>query len=170
MISEPKLPATLSEQHEPVGDADEPQFIVFSIGKEEYGVEILSVREIIAWNDVTQLPNTKEYVRGVMNLRGSILPVFDLRSRFGMGLTEVSNTHVIIIVNVQGKLIGLLVDSVSRILRLSATDIRPVPEAEMIIDQEYLAGFATADEQMVAVLDIERLFDPAVLEESIEQG
>lgn len=144
------------------------QFITFSVENEEYGVDILAVREIIAWSEVTRLPNTREYVRGVLNLRGSILPVFDLRCRFGMGLTEVSKTHVIIVLYVDGKLIGILADSVSQILHVSDSDFRSVPDVNLIVDQEYLAGLVSAGERMVAILDVNHLFDPAVLRESIE--
>ena len=143
------------------------QFITFSVENEEYGVDILAVREIIAWSEVTRLPNTRDYVRGVLNLRGSILPVFDLRCRFGMGLTEVSKTHVIIVLFVEGKLIGILADSVSQILLVSDSDFRSVPDVNLIVDQEYLAGLVSADERMVAILDIDHLFEPAVLRQSI---
>jgi len=155
-------------------DADtgntEFQFITFSIGSEDYGVDILAVREIIAWSSVTHLPNTKDYVRGVINLRGSILPVFDLRCRFGMGLTEATGTHVIIIVTVKGRLIGILADSVSQILMINESEISGVPESGLLVDQEYLGGFATSDTRMVALLDVECLFDPNILIESIEEA
>lgn len=135
------------------------QFITFRIEAEEYGVSILSVREIKAWTAVTSLPNAPEFVRGVINLRGVILPVFDLRCRFGMGLTEPSARHVIIIVWTGAKLIGLLVDQVAEIIALSDDDIRPVPEMGFSIDDEFLDGLAAIDNRMVALIDVEKLFD-----------
>lgn len=166
----PVLPATLTDAEGPKSDDVESQFITFSIGSEEYGVDILVVREIIAWTEVTQLPNTREFVRGVMNLRGSILPVFDLRCRFGMGLTEVAKTHVIIIVYVQDKLIGILADSVSQILVVKNSEIRPVPDVDLVVDQEFLAGLANSEDRMVAVLDVEHLFDPEMLRDSVDKA
>lgn len=154
------------------GSADanaEHQFITFNIGEEEYGVDILAVREIIAWTDVTHLPNTRDYMRGVINLRGSILPVFDLRCRFGMGLTDATATHVIIIVNVHDKQIGMLGDSVSQILMVNEGDIGAIPDVGLMVDQEYLIGLATSGDRMVAILDVNHLFDPALLIDSVEQ-
>jgi len=164
----PSLPATIGRSDVAIAGDRDLQFITFRIEDEEYGIDILAVREIIAWTGVTQLPNTREYVRGVMNLRGSILPVFDLRCRFGIGLTAVTPTHVIIIVNVDDKLIGILADAVSQILSIKAKDIRPVPDVHLMVDQAYLSGFATAKDRMAAILDVDRLFDRAVLRESIE--
>ena len=166
----PALPATLTDAEGPKSDDAESQFITFSIGTEEYGVDILVVREIIAWTEVTQLPNTRDFVRGVMNLRGSILPVFDLRRRFGMGLTEVAKTHVIIIVHVQDKLIGILADSVSQILVVKNSEIRPVPDVNLVVDQEFLAGLASSQDRMVAVLNVDHLFDPEMLRDSVDKA
>jgi len=164
------LPATVGDAERHGADNADAQFITFKIGNEEYGVDILAVREIIAWADVTQLPNTRNYVRGVLNLRGSILPVFDLRCRFGMGLTKVTKTHVIIIVHVHEKLIGILADSVSKILVVDSSEIRPMPEVDLVVDQEFLAGLANAEDRMVAILNAEHLFDLESLHDSIEGG
>ncbi len=164
------LPATLPGVSDAPDNDVEYQFITFSIDKEEYGVDILAVREIIGWTDITHLPNTRDYMRGVINLRGSILPVFDLRCRFGMGLTDATASHVIIIVNVEGKQIGMLADSVSQILMVRGSEIRAIPEVGLMVDQKYLGGFASSGSRMVAILDVNLLFDPAVLEDSIEEA
>lgn len=138
---------------------DSRQFITFLIGTEEYGVDILAVREIKAWAEVTLLPNTPAFVRGVINLRGSILPVFDLRARFGLGLTHPTSRHVIIVVWTGSKLIGVLVDKVSEIVTLNANDVRAVPEIGFSVDNEFLIGLAAVNDVLVALINIECLFD-----------
>jgi purine-binding chemotaxis protein CheW len=153
------LPAPAGRTDVVEAGAEDEQFIAFRIGDEEYGVDILSVREIKGWSDVTKLPNMPEFVLGVLNLRGIILPVFDLRCRFGMGRTQPDGRHVVIIVNSGDKLIGILVDQVAEILTLSAGDVRSVPEMRFTIDQAFLSGLATVDERMVALVDVEKLFD-----------
>ncbi len=160
------LPATQDASGPPtavVGGGVAHQFITFCIGDEEYGIDILAVREIKAWSAVTELPNTPEFVLGVLNLRGIILPVFDLRCRFGMGRTAPGERHVIIIVNAGDKLIGVLVDLVAEILTLADAEVRAVPEMGFTIDQEFLFGLAAVGERLVALIDVEHLFDIATL-------
>ena len=135
------------------------QFVSFKVDDSEYGIDIMAVREIQGWMSVTTLPNTPEHVRGVLNLRGIIVPIFDLRCRFGNGLTEASALHVVIIVAVGDRIMGLLVDAVSDILTINTEEILPVPEIEARGDQRFLTGLITVQERMVAILEIERLFD-----------
>ena len=134
------------------------QFVTFTIGKEEYGVDIMAVREIKGWSETTQLPNTPEHMRGVLNLRGLIVPIFDLRCRFSGKFTDVSPLHVIIIVAVGDRMIGILVDTVSDILSVTSGEIRAVPKMDRRIDDQYLTGLVNVKERMVALLDVERLF------------
>src|ERR1700743_1077683 len=105
------------------------QLIAFSIGEQTYGVEITTVREIRAWNGATPLPNTRDYVRGVINLRGSIVPIFDLRARFGDGQTSPTKNHVVVVMSVGDKWVGILVDAVSDILTASTDATHNVPAA-----------------------------------------
>ncbi|MFC3050821.1 chemotaxis protein CheW [Kordiimonas pumila] len=135
------------------------QFVSFRVDESEYGIDIMAVREIQGWVKVTTLPNTPEYVRGVLNLRGIIVPIFDLRCRFGHGLTTASPLHVVIIVAVGERIMGLLVDAVSDILTINTEEILPVPEVEARSEQRFLDGLITVHERMVALLKIERLFD-----------
>ena len=135
------------------------QFVTFAIGNEEYAVDIMKVREIQAWSEVTVLPNQPEYMRGVLNLRGIIVPIFDLRCRFGNGLTDATPLHVVIIVAVGDRIMGLLVDAVSDILTINTEEILPVPEIEARGDQRFLSGLITVNDRMVATLEIEKLFD-----------
>jgi purine-binding chemotaxis protein CheW len=134
------------------------QFISFRIHDEDYAIDILSVREIKGWTRTTTLPNQPDYVRGVLNLRGAIVPVFDLSCRFGQGLTQATPKHVVIIVSVAERLMGLLVDTVSDILSPSAEDIGPVPELAARNQSEYLSGIITVNETMVVLLSLEALF------------
>jgi purine-binding chemotaxis protein CheW len=134
------------------------QYITFTIGDEEYGVDIMSVREIKGWSDTTMLPNTPDHMRGVLNLRGIIVPIFDLRCRFSLGLTETTPLHVIVIIDIGDRLIGILVDTVSDILSIDSSEIRAVPKMGSQIDEEYLTGLVTVNERMVALLDSEKLF------------
>ncbi len=139
------------------------QFITFTIGREEYGIDIMAVREIKGWIDTTALPNTPEYMRGVLNLRGVIVPIFDLRCRFGLGLTEATSLHVVVIIAIGDRMIGILVDAVSDILSVSSADIRNVPKMDLQIDDQFLTGLVTVEERMVALLDAESLFDTNVV-------
>lgn len=142
---------------------DTRQFISFRVGESEYAIDILAVREIKGWTETTVLPNQPEFVLGVMNLRGAIVPVFDLRCRFGLGLTEATPIHVVIIVSVSDRIIGLLVDAVSDILTVDAGEIRPVPETERSVATEYLAGIIPVAEGMVVLLSLESLFGRQVV-------
>ncbi len=135
------------------------QFVTFTVAEEAYAVDIMQVREIKAWSEVTRLPNQPEHMRGVLNLRGVIVPIFDLRCRFGSGLTDATATHVVVIVAVADRVVGILVDAVSDILTVSAEQIRPVPEMETRGDKDFLKGLATSDDRMVAILRLDALFD-----------
>lgn len=129
------------------------QLIAFSIGEQIYGVEITTVREIRAWNGATPLPNTREFVRGVINLRGTIVPIFDLRARFGDGQTSTTKTHVVVVLSVGEKWIGILVDAVSDILTVLKDDIHNVPDSNTH-DTELLTGIVTHDGKMVGLIDL----------------
>src|SRR5437764_2537704 len=109
------------------GTADLTQFISFAIDDDQYGVDIMAVREIKGWTEITHLPKQPDYVRGVLNLRGVIVPIIDLRCRFGQGLTEATPLHIVIIVQIGAKPIGLLADRVLDIVSLDASQIQPVP-------------------------------------------
>jgi purine-binding chemotaxis protein CheW len=144
---------------------DAAQFITFSIGDEEFGVDIVTVQEIKGWTETTNLPSSPAYMRGVLNLRGVIVPIYDLRARFGLGDTKPSKNHVIVIVMVSNRIIGILVDGVSDILSVSAAKIRPVPEMGGHIDQRFLSGLVAVDQRMVALLELKLLFDLEMMPE-----
>lgn len=148
-----------------VSEVDSLQLIAFSIDEQTYSVEITTVREIRAWNGATPLPNTREFVRGVINLRGTIVPIFDLRARFGEGKTEPTKTHVVVVMSVDEKFVGILVDAVSDILTVKKSDVHPVPEGNSSSDNELLRGIITHDSRMVGLIDLHAIVDGAKLEE-----
>ena len=142
-----------------IHDSTMSQFVAFTIGEQNYCVDIMSVREIRAWTGATPLPNTADYVRGVINLRGSIVPIVDLRIRFGLGETEPTKSHVVVIVAIKDRLNGLLVDSVSDILSVSADDIAAIPETDVGSRVRYLDGLITKEDRMVALIALDRVID-----------
>jgi len=134
------------------------QFITFTLDSQEYGIDIMVVREIKGWSATTSIPNSPPHVRGVMNLRGVIVPIFDLRARFGMGTTDPSKMHVIVIVSLRSKTIGLLVDAVSDIISIAPDAVRPVPEMGLKTDDRCLDGLVSIQERMVTLVSLEGLF------------
>ena len=143
-----------------VAAANSLQLIAFSIGEQTYGVEITTVREIRAWNGATPLPNTRDYVRGVINLRGTIVPIFDLRARFGEGQTSPTKNHVVVVMSVGEKWVGILVDAVSDILTVNKEDIHAVPEGNAV-DTELLNGIVTHESRMVGLIDLRAIVSGA---------
>jgi purine-binding chemotaxis protein CheW len=151
-----RLPAT-GPQTDPEPADGSVEFINFAIGNDQYGVDIMSVREIKEWSNVTHLPKQPEYVRGVLNLRGVVVPIIDLRCRFGEGLTDCTPTHIIIIVHVEGRQMGLLADRVLDIVSVEQDAIQPVPTVARSSRVRFLAGLVTVDDAMIALIDLVRL-------------
>lgn len=149
--------ATLSD-HAGLSQAERRQFISFRVHDEQFAIDIMAVREIKGWTETTVLPNQPEYLLGVLNLRGAIVPIYDLSCRFGMGLTKTSRLHVVIIVSVMDRLIGLLVDAVSDIITVPTGEIRPVPDMDRTGGIEFLAGIIPVNGTMVVLLALEKLF------------
>lgn len=146
------------------------QFLTFMVGQEEYGLDLIQVREVKGWTPTTPLPSMPEYMRGVLNLRGVIVPVFDLRARFGDKLTDATEKHVVIIFALQDKLVGLLVDSVSDILTVDEADIKPAPKTSTLVEKQYLSGLIPQEKNMVVILDVSRLVDQGLVEQAVAQG
>jgi purine-binding chemotaxis protein CheW len=133
------------------------EFISFSIGDEQYGIDIMAVREIKGWSEITHLPKQPDYVRGVLNLRGVMVPIIDLRCRFGQGKTEATALHVVIVVRVEARLIGLLADRVLDILSFEASQVQPVPQIARTSRVDFLSGLVTIDGTMIALVDLPNL-------------
>ncbi|MGH8084437.1 MAG: chemotaxis protein CheW [Lysobacter sp.] len=143
------------------GDAATNEFLTFALGEEEYGVDILKVQEIRGYDAVTRLPDAPDYIKGVVNLRGTIVPVIDMRMKFRLDKVEYTAMTVMIVLNVGGRVVGIVVDSVSDVVRLGGEQIREVPELGAAIDRQFLTGIGTLDERMLILLDIERLMTSA---------
>ena len=137
------------------------QFLTFAVGAEQYGISITTVREIKSWEETTVLPNSPQFMRGVINLRGTVVPIFDLRSRFGQGETEIDAAKsVVIVIAIEDRQIGLLVDAVSDILDVDSSDIKNAPSsAEVNIEEAYINGLVSAGNKMVILLNTSNLFD-----------
>jgi purine-binding chemotaxis protein CheW len=133
------------------------EFISFAIGDDQYGVDIMAVREIKGWSEITHLPRQPEYVRGVLNLRGVIVPIVDLRCRFGQGLTEATPLHIVIIVQIGPRLVGLLADRVLDIVSFEPTQVQPVPRVAQASRVDFLSGLVTVDGAMLALIDLQNL-------------
>jgi len=143
---------------EPVlGSSAVTEFISFAIGDEQYGVDIMAVREIKGWSEITHLPKQPDYVRGVLNLRGAIVPIVDLRCRFGQGLTETSPLHIVIIVQIGERQIGLIGDRVLDIVAVTPKQIQPVPHTGHSGSTGYLAGLVSNEDVMIALIDLPNL-------------
>jgi purine-binding chemotaxis protein CheW len=137
--------------------ADGSQYLTFSLGQEEYGVEILKVQEIKGYSTITPIPNTPPHVKGVMNLRGTIIPVVDLRSKLGMPTAEYSPFTVIVVVKVGSKTMGLVVDAVSDVLNIPSRGLQPTPDFGAQVDAAFISGMAKAGEKLVVLLDLDRV-------------
>lgn len=136
------------------------QQLTFNLAGEEYGVDILGVREIRGWSRVTRIPQTPDYLLGVLNLRGAIVPVMDLRLRFGLQRESYGDSTVMIIVAVAERLFGIVVDAVSDVVDIDQAAIKPVPDMGVVVDTRYLKGLATHHERMLMLLDVEKLMRP----------
>jgi purine-binding chemotaxis protein CheW len=133
------------------------QIISFAIDDDQYGVDIMAVREIKGWSEITHLPRQPEAVRGVLNLRGAIVPIIDLRCRFGQGLTDASPIHVVIIVQVGARQVGLLADRVLDIVSFDPGQVQPVPKIAQASRIDFLSGLVTVDTAMIALIDLYNL-------------
>lgn len=134
--------------------APQSEFLAFMLADEAYAIDILAVREIRAYEPATRIAGAPAFVRGVINLRGLIVPVVDLRQRFGLGRSEPGSGTVIVVLQVDDRLVGMLVDALSDVIALPVAQIRPAPEFGPAIGAQHVRGLATVDEQMLIVLDI----------------
>lgn len=140
---------------------DTYQFLTFALGQEEYGVEILKIQEIKGFSTITPLPNAPGFIKGVLNLRGTIVPIIDLRKKFSLPEVGYTKFTVIVVVQVQGKIMGFVVDAVSDVLNVAGTDIQPTPDLYGQVDTSFINGLARTGEKIVILLDIEKVLTAA---------
>ncbi|WP_426107882.1 chemotaxis protein CheW [Massilia sp. TSP1-1-2] len=133
------------------------EFLAFTMGQEEYGLDILKVQEIRGYEAVTTLANAPDYFKGVVNLRGVIVPVIDMRIRFGLGTPTYDEFTIVIVLNIGGSVMGIVVDSVSDVTTLAPEQIRPAPQLGSAIGADYLIGMGTIDGRMLILIDIDKL-------------
>jgi len=142
--------------------AESSQFISFAIGDEQYGVDIMAVREIKGWSEITHLPKQPEYVRGVLNLRGVMVPIIDLRCRFGQGLTQATALHIILVVQIGARPVGLLADRVLDIVGANASQVQSVPRVGEASRVDFLSGLMTIESGMIALIDLSHLLPASI--------
>jgi purine-binding chemotaxis protein CheW len=152
--------------------ATSEQFLTFMLAGEEYGVDILRVQEIKGWDKVTRIPHTPDYVLGVINLRGAIVPILDLRRRFGLDTTEFGPTTVVIVVRVAGardeRTVGMVVDAVSEVYNVDVSDTKPPPDVCGSVDTIFVKALATVEDKMLILLDIDRLIGNSISDDSLQ--
>ncbi|OIQ77721.1 chemotaxis protein CheW [mine drainage metagenome] len=149
--------ASRTDISERAADAPVGEYLTFVLGTEEYGIDILKVQEIRGYDAVTRIANTPDFIKGVINLRGTIVPIVDLRIRFNLGRVEYNDFTVVIILNLSGRIVGIVVDGVSDVITLQPEQINAVPDLVSSIDTRYLVGLGTVAERMLILMDIESL-------------
>jgi len=137
--------------------SDEGEYLTFLLGSEEYGIQIMNVQEIRGYEAVTQIPNTPSFIKGVINLRGRIVPIIDLRIKFKLNDVRYNELTVVIVMNLNGRIVGVVVDAVSDVIALKTSQIEPMPALDTSIDTKYIIGLATYEERMLVLVAIEQL-------------
>ncbi len=140
------------------------ELLTFTLGSEEYGIDILKVQEIRGYDAVTTIANAPEFIKGVINLRGIIVPIVDMRIKFHLSKVDYDQFTVVIILNVAHRVVGIVVDGVSDVIALTPDQIKPSPEFSTTLDTQYITGLGTVDERMIIVVDIERLLSSRDME------
>ncbi len=135
------------------------EFLTFRLGKEEYGIDILKVQEIRGYDAITHIANAPEFIKGVVNLRGVIVPIVDMRIKFNLGEAHYDQFTVVIILNLSGRVVGIVVDGVSDVINLEMDQVRATPEFGAGINTEYIMGLGTVDDRMLILMDIEKLMN-----------
>lgn len=141
------------------GEPSGQEFLVFTLGDEEYGIDILKVQEIRGYDQVTRIANTPEFIKGVTNLRGVIVPIVDLRVKFSQSDAEYNENTVVIVLNLGQRVVGIVVDGVSDVLSLASDQIRPAPEFAVTLSTEYLTGLGALGDRMLILVNIEKLLN-----------
>ncbi len=161
------LESAAKEINQQIGlTTDGSQFLTFQLGEELYGVDILRVQEIKGYTAVTKIPNTPPHIKGVLNLRGTIVPIVELRTKFGMNTIDYTMFTVIVVVVVREKIMGLVVDAVSDVLNIDKKDIQPAPQFGAKVDVSFLNGIGKSGDKLIALLDMDRLLSDDDLQDT----
>ncbi|WP_194724528.1 chemotaxis protein CheW [Noviherbaspirillum malthae] len=155
------MQATTTESSQTAMSAHE--FLAFTLGKEEYGIHILKVQELRGYEAPTRIANAPAFIKGVVNLRGIIVPIVDMRIKFNLGTPTYDQFTVVIILNIGGRVMGMVVDSVSDVITLSPEQVKPAPEMGTALNTDHLIGLGTIDERMLILVDIDKLMSSAEL-------
>jgi purine-binding chemotaxis protein CheW len=137
------------------------EYLTFRLGQEEYGIDILRVQEIRSYEQPTRIANAPAFIKGVVNLRGVIVPIVDLRVKLGCDSVEYNSFTVVVVLNVRGRVVGAVVDSVSDVLQLDGEAIKPAPEINTVVDTRFITGIGSIGERMLILMDIEALMASA---------
>jgi purine-binding chemotaxis protein CheW len=167
-MNDETMPPGRGGQNAPGVAADLNQFISFAIGDDQYGVDIMAVREIKGWSQICALPRQPGYMRGVLNLRGIMVPILDLRCRFGQGMTQATPLHVIMVVQIDDRPVGLLADRVLDIVDVEPTKIQAVPRVAEAARIDFLSGLVTVESGMIALIDLSRLLAVSLTEGAMQ--
>ena len=162
----------MQADHVQAAESASRELLTFTLGSEEYGIDILKVQEIRGYEAVTTIAHAPEFIKGVINLRGIIVPIVDMRIKFKLGNVSYDETTVVIVLNFANRVVGMVVDGVSDVITLKAEQIKPAPEFGASMDTKYLLGLDTVDERMIILVDIERLMTSREMEliEAAEAG
>lgn len=168
----PAVEAAASVVRKPAGKADAKgsQVVSFRLGDEEYGVDIMTVQEIILFGCITQVPEVPEHVLGVINLRGNVIPILSLRCRFGMAGREHDDATRIVVMNLNGRTVGVVVDGVSEVLRLAEDEVSAAPGSLSGAGKDYITGLARRGERLLILLDMARLLGGGGLKETEQEA
>lgn len=147
----------LMEKVEQVNETGAREYLTFRLDEEEYGIDILKVQEIRGYEAPTRIANAPNFIKGVVNLRGTIVPIVDMRLKFGCAKAEYNSFTVVIILNLRARIVGIVVDSVSDVMELPAENVKAAPEIESVIDSSAVVGLGSLGERMLILLDIEKL-------------
>jgi purine-binding chemotaxis protein CheW len=140
------------------------QYVIFSLGEQIYGIEILKIREVVSYRKITPLPNMRGFIKGIINLRGVILPVFDLRRKFHLSETTYTVFHSIIVMEILGRVMGVIVDEISDVVELYPEDVQPTVNLPPGVQTEYIKGIGNKEQELIILLDVDKILSPEELE------
>lgn len=166
-------PMTIIEENLHLTEDNLTQYLTFEMAREVFGVDVQRIQEIKGWETVTHIPNSPEFVKGVINIRGEIVPIIDLRIRFELAKPQYTDTTVIIVLRIENeheRTVGLVVDAVSDVCVVNEEDIKPAPDFGLSLDTSFVSGLVTLDSKMVLLMEIDNLFRLAILNEILDQG